>query len=247
MALSIQKILETNLPSVVDEDVILFTDEGNIYVNREDGSLAKMGGSASDSSSGSGGGSSDSNGSASPVISELSCVNKLPNTAKDGKAVLLVGGASPIMSVFYKGVWYGQGFAKVGHTKGFLTAEEIALFEHDGVTMVVSQDATVSDFYSKIKINNGGVHGTQKTLTGTFTTGEGVLRIPWKVSSEANYDFGYIYIDGEQLVSASGSTYGTIYKRVSAGEHTLKVTYKKDGSGTSGEDAITLWGIEYYV
>lgn len=43
MPLSIQKILESNVPEKVDEDVILFTDEGNIYVNKSDGTLLKMG------------------------------------------------------------------------------------------------------------------------------------------------------------------------------------------------------------
>ena len=241
MAISIQKILESNLPNSVDEDVILFTDTGNIYVNRTDGSLAKMGGSGGSSSG------DVSSGGSSSGASELECLSKLPNTAPNGKTVLYVGGTSPIMSTFYNGVWYGHGFTKVGYTKGFVTAEQIALFETDGAQIVVVKDDTVSDFYSKVKINNYGKPSSNYSVTGTFTCGEGVLRIPWKVSSEANYDYGYIYIDGSLVVSGTGEQSGTVYKRVTAGEHTLKISYKSDSSGTRGDDAIIVWGIEYYI
>lgn len=239
MAISIQKILESNLPNSVDEDVILFTDVGNIYVNRTDGTLAKMGGSGGSSS----GGSSD--GSLS-CASDLECITKLPSTAPNGRTVLYITDSLPIMCTFYNGTWYGQGLTKMHYIKEFITAEQIALFESDGAQAVVVEDTTISDFYSRVKVNNRGETSKQYSIKGTFTTGSGVVRIPWKVSSETNYDYGYISIDDIQVVSASGEQSGTIYKYLDAGEHTLKISYKSDSSNTRGEDAISVWGIEYY-
>lgn len=240
MAISIQKILESNLPNSVDEDVILFTDTGNIYVNRTDGSLARMGGSGGSSSVDTPSGDSSYGGS------ELECITKLPDSATNGKTVLYVTDNQPVMCTFYNGNWYGQGLTKIGSPKGFITAEQIATFQSDGAQAVVVADTTISDFYSRVKVNNFGQVSSTYSITGTFTTGKGVVRIPWKVSSENNYDYGYIYIDGSLVASGTGEQSGTIYKYLSAGEHTLKISYKSDSSNSSGEDAISVWGIEYY-
>ncbi|HLP57945.1 MAG TPA: hypothetical protein VK186_03910, partial [Candidatus Deferrimicrobium sp.] len=63
------------------------------------------------------------------------------------------------------------------------------------------------------------------------------VKFYWKVSSEANYDFLTFYIDGVQKDRISGTVNWTqkVYN-VAAGSHTLKWTYAKDNSGSSGSD-----------
>ena len=66
------------------------------------------------------------------------------------------------------------------------------------------------------------------------------VRFYYKVSSEANYDFFYFYIDGEEQTLPSGNsgevdwTYAAY--AVAAGSHTYKFAYVKDYSTTSGSD-----------
>jgi hypothetical protein len=65
------------------------------------------------------------------------------------------------------------------------------------------------------------------------------------VSSEANYDFGYMYFDGVLFASGSGNySSGPISGPISAGYHTVKCRYTKDGSVTSGTDSAF---VEYVI
>jgi len=65
------------------------------------------------------------------------------------------------------------------------------------------------------------------------------------VSSEDNYDFFKFYIDGNSMVSLSGSeSWQRFAIPVSEGTHTFKWEYTKDGSVSSGDD---LARIDYIV
>ena len=51
----------------------------------------------------------------------------------------------------------------------------------------------------------------------------------YKVSSESGYDYFYFYLDGEQILSKSGTVAWTQYTTtLSAGSHTLSWRYTKD-------------------
>ncbi len=65
------------------------------------------------------------------------------------------------------------------------------------------------------------------------------------VSSEANYDWGEIYLDGVMYARGSG-TYesGALTGTIGAGTHTIKVRYTKDGSIAGGTDTAF---VEYYL
>ena len=67
------------------------------------------------------------------------------------------------------------------------------------------------------------------------------LRFWWKVSSEANYDYLRVAVDGVNQVSISGEV-GWEQRSLSlaAGPHTIRWTYSKDGSVNSGQDAAFL-------
>ena len=59
----------------------------------------------------------------------------------------------------------------------------------------------------------------------------------WQVSSESNYDYLRFYVDGVQQNSISGTTtWAQVTASLSAGSHTLKWAYTKDGSVSSGTD-----------
>ena len=77
-------------------------------------------------------------------------------------------------------------------------------------------------------------------LTYTHTGPARPYSFWYKVSSEANYDYLTLKLDGVQLAQWSGTVAWTEYTgTIPAGSHTLTLTYSKDGSGTSGSD--TAW------
>ena len=91
---------------------------------------------------------------------------------------------------------------------------------------------------------SGDIGDGQTTSVETTVTGTGVLTFWWKVSSESGYDHLRFYLDGVQ-VSAAAAISGDVdwtQKTVnigSSGSHTLRWTYSKDGSVSSGDD--TAW------
>ena len=91
--------------------------------------------------------------------------------------------------------------------------------------------------------------GTSQT-TITFTLLQaGVLSLNYTVSSESNYDWLWIDIDGTNVVKKSGVVDWTDFtKELTAGEHTLVVKYTKDGSQSKNNDAgaigyLTISGV----
>ena len=80
--------------------------------------------------------------------------------------------------------------------------------------------------------------GSTSSNTYDFTVSEpSTLIFDWEVSSEANWDKLIVTLDGVTILSVSGSCSATSYKPVlDIGEHTLVVSYSKDGSASSGDD-----------
>lgn len=75
-------------------------------------------------------------------------------------------------------------------------------------------------------------------------TTSSTLEVDWGVDSEANYDFLYLYVDGIEVLKVSGvQQKGTYTKVLSAGSHTLRVRYSKDGSADTGTDSAYISGI----
>ncbi|MCP5046210.1 MAG: hypothetical protein GY940_03500 [bacterium] len=76
---------------------------------------------------------------------------------------------------------------------------------------------------------------SMETTVSGFTS----VKFHWQVSSESGYDYLRFYIDGSLQDSISGTGGGWVQKSysVSSGSHTLKWTYDKDGSVSSGSDA----------
>lgn len=77
------------------------------------------------------------------------------------------------------------------------------------------------------------------------------IEIDYSVSSEnSSYDYIQIYIDGSQKVKDGGTsntskkTYAT---NLTYGRHTIKISYKKDGSSSSGRDRCEIYEIRHTV
>jgi hypothetical protein len=72
----------------------------------------------------------------------------------------------------------------------------------------------------------------------TVISGKTSVKFYWRVSSETNYDYLRFYIDGVLQNQIAGSTsWAQRSYTVSSGSHTLKWTYYKDYSVSSGSDA----------
>ena len=99
-----------------------------------------------------------------------------------------------------------------------------------------SQTATF--YYGGSAAQTGRIGDNQSTYLSTNITGPGTLSFYWKVSSEQDYDFFSVYLDGVSKYYWSGSTLW--YKSeltIPTGTHTVKWEYVKDAYISSGQDA----------
>ena len=86
--------------------------------------------------------------------------------------------------------------------------------------------------------NYGGKSETSITLT--YTNDDSVT-FYYKVSSEENYDFFRFYIDGTEMIAASGNVDWTRAAfPISSGNHTFKFSYEKDWGGSLGSDCAWI-------
>jgi hypothetical protein len=106
--------------------------------------------------------------------------------------------------------------------------------------------------------NTGQYEGLYTSKSGTIThsqtsemsvmlqvTTAGNITFYRKTSSESGYDYLRFYIDGVQMEQWAGETaWGQVSYAVTAGNHTFKWTYYKDGSVNSGSDCV--W-VDYIV
>lgn len=107
------------------------------------------------------------------------------------------------------------------------------LTTHDGVDAAQSGD--IGDF--------------QSSTTETTVTGPGSLSFWWKVESEAGFDFLRFYLDDVEQVGAVAISGNVDWQQktiaIPAGPHTLRWTYSKDGSVSTGADAAWLDQVVY--
>jgi hypothetical protein len=104
-----------------------------------------------------------------------------------------------------------------------------------------SWSATTSNAYNGVRsARSGSMSNNQSSIITRTVTGPTTLRFWYSVSSEQNYDFFRFAINGVEEVAASGSVGWTEYtKALGPGTHTLRWSYEKDISVSSGSD--TAW------
>ena len=89
-----------------------------------------------------------------------------------------------------------------------------------------------------VSMKSGAISHNQSTSLKTTVTGSGTLSFFWKVSSEANCDKLYLYVDGTSITYISGTSDWQEYAYTISGTstHTIEWRYSKDGSVFSGSD-----------
>ncbi|HWI83304.1 trypsin-like peptidase domain-containing protein [Ramlibacter sp.] len=99
-----------------------------------------------------------------------------------------------------------------------------------------AQNSIVS--YGAAAAQSGAIGSSQSSWLATTVTGPGMLTFDWKVSSEANYDFLTVSLDGVKQLAWSGETdWYTSSVSIPAGVHTVRWQYTKDALLSSGRDA----------
>ncbi len=99
-----------------------------------------------------------------------------------------------------------------------------------------------------MRSNNGGAHNTASSVQTTiFIPWEGQMSFWSRISSESSYDYGRFYIDDQQLGawSGNGGWEQHIYD-ITAGQHTFKWAYTKDGSVNSNDDCFYVDNINFF-
>ena len=89
---------------------------------------------------------------------------------------------------------------------------------------------------------SGSIGDSQSTSLRTDAIGAGTLSFAWRISSEANYDKCFLYVDGVQKAVIHGeAVWANVSVQVSGdGEHSFEWRYKKDGSVSRGSDCAWL-------
>ncbi|MEO8352362.1 MAG: lamin tail domain-containing protein, partial [Chthoniobacteraceae bacterium] len=108
-------------------------------------------------------------------------------------------------------------------------------FSKGGSASWFSQNATTHDGIDAAQ--SGDINDNQGTYIETKVAGPGDMTFWWSVSSERNFDFLRVNIDGNELASISGSVdWQQRQITIPPGNHTVRWIYDKDGSVSSGAD-----------
>jgi PKD repeat protein len=114
--------------------------------------------------------------------------------------------------------------------------------DYPGLSFTLSGDAdwfsqTSTTYYGGDAAQSGDIGNSDNSTMETTISGVTSVKFYWRVSSESNYDYLRFYIDGVQQHRISGSTsWAQRTYTVSSGTHTLKWSYTKDYSVSSGSD-----------
>lgn len=113
----------------------------------------------------------------------------------------------------------------------------------DGKTTFSSKNTWLVDDHNVLcsgSIRDGGLSDISITV---ILMQEGKMNLNYIVSSEGNYDWLTIEVDGNQVLHVSGtsqSAFTEFENPLSAGTHTISIKYTKDGSGARGKDAAAI-------
>lgn len=100
------------------------------------------------------------------------------------------------------------------------------------------------------KSNNAGASNSTATLTTTIEMAAGdTLTFEYYYSSENNYDWYTLKVNGNQLQRLSGTNQANwatyTYTAQTAGSYTFEWSYSKDGSVNNGSDCVKIDNVEF--
>ncbi len=106
---------------------------------------------------------------------------------------------------------------------------------------ITASAATYSDWTS----TNKGQNSSTSSNTYTIAANAGdVLTFDWLVSSESNYDWLTVTLNGSEIIKKSGEASNSYqYTFTSSGTYTMVVKYTKDGSVNGGSDYAKVYNI----
>lgn len=177
----------------------------------------------------------------------IGVVTELPSNPTNGQTVFMYNANYQYLATYYgpTAKWYRVSLVGSNYPWANVYKPEALynLLFGDATKSIVA--VTVStDFNTALRIK--GAANTTKQLTWTFTSGAGDFGIWVGCETEStNYDWGYVYIDDVDISGKLGGTVVSRYisKTLTAGSHTLKITYRKDGSGDVGYDGVQVYAV----
>jgi hypothetical protein len=130
------------------------------------------------------------------------------------------GGGGPTTPDFNDALDNNDPTFSTGGTSGWI--EDTSTYYYDGDSAASGTISHSQNSYLQAAVN----YTASKTV-----------KFYWKVSSEANYDYLKFYIDGVLKDQIAGTVNWTQKSyTITSGSHTLKWSYEKDGSVSSGSD-----------
>ncbi|MDQ8183425.1 S8 family serine peptidase [Pelagicoccus sp. SDUM812005] len=96
-------------------------------------------------------------------------------------------------------------------------------------------------------IRSGEIGDDEKTTVYTEVMGPGQVSFSWRLSSERYWDYGAFLLDGEAkaLLREPGDWSQQSVALPEARTYRLEWEYRKDGSGTGGQDALFVDGVSF--
>lgn len=112
----------------------------------------------------------------------------------------------------------------------------------DGTFFIQSTESTQGGS----AVQSPAMSHNQSAWIETTLSGAGTFSFDWKVSSESGYDFLIVTIDGKEEDKISGnSDWSAGTYSLGAGSHTIRITYSKDYSVSSGSDCGYLDNVQF--
>jgi len=140
--------------------------------------------------------------------------------------VLTMSGANGVTAVF----------ARVDDSLG-ASLDNAELAWTTGGSLPFAAQATTW-FFGGSAARSGAIGDSQRSSLATTVTGPGTLSWYWRASSEADYDFLSVSLDGVTRASLSGEVAWTpATLNIPAGTHAVRWDYIKDESISGGQDA----------
>ena len=94
----------------------------------------------------------------------------------------------------------------------------------------------------------GQPEGRSEIEVSVYVPWSGEMRFQSKISSEANWDRGYFYIDNVKLLECSGESDWEEHRyALTEGEHLFRWAYVKDATNDDGDDCFYVDDIHFFV
>lgn len=152
----------------------------------------------------------------------------------DGIYYNILSEENKTVEITYKGTSYSQYTNE--YTLSVIIPSKVSTISALKTTIIENFDAWTST-------NKSDDSTSQTSYTLNVEAGN-VLKFDWSVSSESNYDWLVITLDGTEIVKKSGTLSGSYEKTFdTAGSHTLVVKYTKDSEDKRNNDEGKIYNV----